>query len=188
MSIAVKRQIKESARCLSDIVWPEICEMCGGGKLISVESVTASPFAKKLDTLAGIDAWQVSNEMMLRGIASRVQYEPDVYPTFTIRASLPSGYNTELQKRLKAIEELQRGWLFPTLTIQAYLSEDHTRFIQAAIVKTKELILEAEKKFKRGMDIRLAPDGREFVVVWWRELQDAGIRVEIEYGETKELT
>lgn len=179
MSVIIECQIKESARCLRDIVWPKIKGICGGGQLIPVEEVTDSPFAKQLDTLAGIDAWQISNDRLLRGIASRIQYEPDIYESFTIRTSLPSGRDTELQKRLRAIKELERGWLFPALTIQAYLTKDHAEFIQAAIVRTRDLILQAKEKCDQGIDVKPAPGGNRFVIVWWKELLQAGIKVSI---------
>lgn len=105
------------------LVWPVVRDKCGGGVIIPVETVSDSGFAAQLDMLAGIDAWQqlvdgVAGDV-LRGIATRVQFER-CFPTFTVRRSLSSGRPTEYDKRRAAMNG--RGYLYPHLTVQAYVS------------------------------------------------------------------
>jgi hypothetical protein len=131
-------------------VWPIIGEVIGGGEIIPVEGVTDSSFAKNLDMIAGIDAWQIFKNddgmKCMRGIASRVQWYRKEwarsYPfnTFTIRYSLVSGSDTEYDKRVYAINNKNDYILFPAITIQSYLSEIGLPIFSIGVIFTKELI------------------------------------------------
>jgi hypothetical protein len=141
----VRRDLSRSAAAFSQLVWPLISERCGGGEIVQVESETD---AKTLDVMAGIDAWQVVPKLgVMRGIASRVQWGSKSsrfpYNTFTIRYNRPSGHTTEFAKRLQAIEAADKGWLYPHLTIQAYLDGDTV--LSVGVVRTADLFAFAEE-------------------------------------------
>jgi hypothetical protein len=118
MRAEVAAALTRSAAAFHDVVWPAISLDLGGGALVPVESVTSAGFAKQLDVLAGVDAWQVVDESGMRPLASRVQAGWGRINTFTIRWSLPSGARTEIDKRIDAIRD---GYLYPAVTVQAYL-------------------------------------------------------------------
>ena len=88
--------LNDSAFEFHRVVWPAIRDLCGGGELIPVESVTETGFARQLDVAAGIDAWQLHTSEGLRGLASRVQWvSGSAWNTFTIRRQRDSGTATE---------------------------------------------------------------------------------------------
>jgi hypothetical protein len=134
--------LRESQRDFQEIVWPRIAPLLGGGRLVSVEE--ESPKTKQLlDLFAGIDAWHIQDQhLRMRGIASRVQWiwpgRPP-YDTFTIRWRRNNGSATEFEKRLAAMRDNGK-WLFPYLTCQAYLTENHPRqLLSAAVIRTRDL-------------------------------------------------
>lgn len=172
MRADVERSISKSATALRDIVWPRIGPLVGGGRLVPVEDVTSPGFARELDLLAGIDAWQIINEQRMRGLASRVQFGSTDWATFTVRTSLPSGQDTELQKRLTWLRSTD-GTLGPHLTCQAYV--DNGRLVSAAIAETKHIIRIANIGVPVGLAReRRNPDGNRFVAVEWTTLIDLG--------------
>src|SRR5437762_25013 len=77
---------------------------------------------------------------VLRGIASRIQYGRS-YPTFTLRYKRSSGAATEFEKRLYAIRHGAQGYIYPHLTIQAYISRPSGRLLAAAVTETSSLYL-----------------------------------------------
>lgn len=176
--MTVAERLGKSQREFRDVVWPEIASACGGGEIVPVETVSESGFARQLDRLAGIDSWQVQGNKQMRGIASRVQHAN--YASFTIRSRLVSGAETELDKRLRAIRDPERGWLLPAITVQAYLGEKD-EFIAAAIAHTRPLYLfVADGQAGREFTIQQNRyDGNEYYCVWWSTLRrrNVGIRV-----------
>lgn len=120
----VKNDLSNSAHDFLRVAWPALKNELGGGQVVPVEAVTAEGFKQQLDTLAGIDAWQViEKDSVIRGIASRVQWidaRQAPYNTFTIRYRRASKANTEFHKRLQAIESSCA--LYPHLTTQAYVA------------------------------------------------------------------
>lgn len=171
-----------------DLVWPAIREPLGGGQIIPVETVTKEEMRKHLDRLAGIDAWQIcGGRGGMRGIASRVQrikHGAKCYNTFTIRYAIASGRETEWDKRLRAIEQADEGWLSPYWTCQAYISEETQGkpvcLLACAVVRTRDLIgyakagLEHEDRAKVYTQTNRY-DGNEFLVVNWHGLESAGL-------------
>lgn len=146
------------------MVWPTIKGWCRGGELVPVESVTSNDFASQLDMLSGIDAWQVAEGLAgMRGIASRVQYGTS-YDSFTVRTTLPSGADTELQKRQAALADPDAGWLYPALTVQAYVKDG--TLLTAAMVRTKDLIPLATQRLADGYQ-RPSPTRELFTWVPW---------------------
>lgn len=118
MNPEVAAALTKSAAAFRDVVWPTLAADLGGGDLVPVESVASAAFAKDLDVLAGVDAWQVVRPSGMRPLASRVQAGWGRINTFTIRYSLRSGARTEIDKRIDAIRD---GYLYPAITVQAYL-------------------------------------------------------------------
>lgn len=181
MNEAVKRDLGDSAFDFVRAVWPVIGGWCGGGEIVPTEASDDPSMTELFDRHAGIDAWQVvGSRSAMRGIASRVQYAPHTYASFTIRASRSTGAETELEKRLAAMQDRTAGWLFPSITAQAYLSERRTGVVLgAAVVYTAELyrfILDGREgvEYERRTT---ASDGNEFVAVYWSDLRDAGLKI-----------
>lgn len=168
---------KASARIFEKTVWPIIAAKCGGGQVTFVETMN-SELAKQLDIMAGIDLWQVSDGHV-RGIASRVQWPPaalapdgEPWDTFTIRYERDSGAKTEFEKRREAIKTGQ--WIFPYLTVQAYVSDNgvEPEILSVAIVKTSTLYSFLDEEMAthglKGQYVRKrATDNASFLWVSW---------------------
>lgn len=119
----VAKDLSDSAHDFLRVVWPVIKEYCREGQLKPVESVAPREFERQLDCYSGIDAWQVVDDVGIRGISSRVQWYPDgsYWPTFTIRKSRHNGTTTELEKRLAALHDRRSGFIRPALIVHAYI-------------------------------------------------------------------
>lgn len=175
MRLDVARDLSKSARCFVDVVWPQVGPWLGGGELIPVEGLDD---AALLDMFAGIDGWHVQgNERRIRGLASRVQSAPHLYSSFTIRSRRVSGAETELAKRLAALYEPDKGWLFPAITVQGYAAADE--FVAAGCIYTRDLYTYiADGQEGRDYEVkRNGQDGNEFYVVWWEDLRSDGVRL-----------
>jgi hypothetical protein len=167
----VKRQLTKSATAFSDIIWPIVGPLIGDGKLIRVESVTDGEFTNELDAMAGIDAWQVIQDIGIRGIASRVQpsglkQNGKTYETFTVRAAVRSGADTEYHKRLRAIENPDWGLLCPHLTIHSYVSEDWKRALAIAAIRTKDLISFIRDNMDKVWETQVEGGNRMYAIKW----------------------
>lgn len=164
-------------------MWPAIRPALGGGELLPVEAVTTEQMRTDLDILAGIDAWHiVRREGGIRGIASRVQADGNRWDTFTIRYKRATGSETEFDKRMRAIRQSHRGWMYPHLTVQAYLSADRETLLSWGVVNTRELYLYVDRELLNdrnpGIQIRSnGQDGNQFIAVLWSRLRNAGIEV-----------
>jgi len=87
---------------------------------------------KWLDQLSGIDYIAKRQDNQLITIACRIQWDIN-YKTFTIRFKRITGTKTEFDKRIDAIEN---GYLYPTFTMQAYLTENPLKLLDCALIKT----------------------------------------------------
>ncbi|WP_150410749.1 MULTISPECIES: hypothetical protein [Xanthomonas] len=178
MNTAITQMLSASAQDFQDIVWPRICvtPLVGGGAIRTVEAVAERNFKDELDLLAGIDAWQIQyGPTAMRGIASRVQWG-GCHHSFSIRTKLPSGNETEFQKRLRAIQHIDEGHLYPHLTIQGYLDQRGGTLLAAAAVKTRDLIENARVLVENRERLTYRPDfygfignadGTEFLYMKW---------------------
>jgi hypothetical protein len=155
-------------------VWPIIKPSLDGGDLIPMEGRPDIELMKKLDMSAGIDGWQVHAQGM-RGIASRVQQGERAYNTFTVRMARKSGTETEYAKRFRAIHNPQRGWIFPTLTIQAYSQTQKGPILSVGITRTVDLIdfITQQKHYVKSVADAV------FAVCPWHKMIRAGYRVKI---------
>lgn len=188
MTPLVTQLLSQSASDFVNIVWPVVKELplIGGGQLQPVEASSDAEFAKTLDMLAGIDAWQVlSSPMAMRGLASRVQWG-QAHNTFTVRIALPSGAETEYHKRIRSLGQREQGFLYPHLTVQAYLDQAGGALLSAAVVRTADLFEKArllvENRSKLRLDersrlfgFRQNPDGTEFLYMSWSYLRYEGV-------------
>jgi hypothetical protein len=165
----VHRDLSASAAAFINAVWPAIADRCGGGEIVPVESVTAQGFARDLDTLSGIDAWQIiRHRHVIRGIASRIQWTDGPWRTFTIRRSRSTGAATEYEKRREAIANAEMGALYPTLTVQAYFDQrTDARLLRAAVALTRDVFDCIEQGYATT---EINPDGNTFYAVPWAVL------------------
>lgn len=134
--------LSASSAAFLNTVWPVIKPRLGGGELVPVESSEDKNMVRMLDMYCGIDGWHVSNNRQMRGIASRVQWSDKSWDSFTVRYARDSGAKTEYEKRKEDIEA-KAGWLFPYVTVQAYLSgtkQNSGELLSVAIIKTDALI------------------------------------------------
>lgn len=92
---------------------------------------------RALDNYAGID-YLILRENIQRviGLASRIQRTGLNYQTFTLRQARDNGTPTEYEKRIKAIAS---DSLFPTLTLQAYLTTDGEQLLQMGLANTVDI-------------------------------------------------
>jgi hypothetical protein len=184
MRNAIRVDLSDSTYDFLRAVWSDISPVCGGGEFSPVEGNANEELQVQLDTLAGIDGVQIlPNKIGMRGIASRIQWGPIDWGTFTIRAIRGSGARTELEKRLYAIEHPEEGLLLPHLTVQAYISERRTgHLLSAAVAYTRELIpyAHAMKKGVWWQQVK-QDDGsiNRFLVVRWTDYKAAGNYIEI---------
>lgn len=181
----VARDLSDSAYDFKRVVWPAIEGLMQYGRLEPVEAATARDMAQALDVLAGIDAWQMLDAKgVMRGIASRIQWGPESWNTFTIRLDRNNGSKTEYAKRLTAWEEPDAGWLLPHITVQAYLTEPRRggRLIRAGIVRTRDL-LKFSVEHKCPQPRRNGEDGVLFNWYRWSAIRQAGYRVREVAGE-----
>lgn len=173
----VKSALTKSAEAFENVIWPIVGPRIGDGELIRVESVTNGEFTNELDASAGIDAWQVIQDVGIRGIASRVQPsgltpKGRTYETFTVRASVRSGRDTEYHKRLRAIENPDWGLLFPHLTIHSYVKTDWSEALAIGWIRTRDLIVFIRDNRDKVWETEVA-GGNHMYAVKWSELSKA---------------
>ena len=180
-----KVDLEASASDFIRVVWPAIECKVGGGEIVPVESVADKGMATMLDQRSGIDAWHLSKDKQVRGIASRVQWGNTPWNSFTVRLARDSGAKNEYVKR-KHDMIAGAGWLYPHLTIQAYVSGSKGMggdLLSVAIIKTKSLIDACDKILSGGVS---AKDGgvrrtsnATFIYANWSWLERSGYEIKI---------
>lgn len=170
MDNQVQSDMDWSSVLFTDQVWPVIKKHVGGGELMRMEGRPDIELAQKLDILSGIDGWHIHQRGM-RGIASRVQ-QGFAYNTFTIRTSRDNGAETEYAKRVEAISS-DGGWIFPHLTVQAYVKTKNGPILSVGIAKTADIIEFIEK----GLHKMRRTSNAEFAVCCWGEMKKHGYKV-----------
>lgn len=170
----VKDDMAWSSTLFVEQVWPIIKPFLDNGELMSMEGRPDIELAKQLDMKAGIDGWQIHKDG-IRGIASRIQESKRLWDTFTIRLSRDSGAITEFEKRLKAIESPDRGWIYPALTVQAYAATKKGPILSCGITNTKDLI----QYIKSGLHYTRRTSNASFAVCIWRKMIKNGYYVKI---------
>ena len=178
------KELLQSARTFSEIVWPEIGPLIGGGEFYSVEVRTVNGLRKILDEVAGIDGFQCCRDhKLVRSIASRIQYGPRSHDSFTIRYHRANGADTEWIKRLRAIHDPFAKWCFPSLTVQAYVSHEG-HLLSACVVPTLALYRYAHRWLNENRPDRLFTvtnwrDGNSFIAVPWSGLEAENVPVRL---------
>lgn len=190
MRSEVRRDLKRSSLLFQEYVWPVVSKWCGAGRIEPVEGTSTGQFNQDLDTLSGIDLWQVIHPEGVRGIASRVQGTDECdfqsYASFTVRKRRVNGNVTEWEKRRSSIFlEDGREWIYPALTCQAYI--DTKGLVAAYMIRSKELYTFASNTFKgkvwtlrRVRSVNAddpSRDGNEFGAFWVDRLKGQGARV-----------
>lgn len=183
-----------------ELLWPLIATDYGGGTITSLED---SEELHVLDADAGIDFVQHDPMRHVRTWASRFQWGPVWYGSFSIRYERPTGRPTEYAKRMSA---LHHGYTMPDYTLQGYLDARPPGGlpIAAGIVDTRALygFLDSER-FRQGAEswasakrfrvrgsrrdaqplpwwgYRTLRDGTRFLFVTWELLRYVGIPITI---------
>jgi hypothetical protein len=152
------------------------------GDLINIET-DDTKLADMFDQYSGIDAFQIVNKQ-LRGVAIRVQWGND-WGTFTIRYKRKSGAKTEYQKRSEAIFS-DKGYLYPYLTIQAYLDKRgcSQSILSCGVIKTLDLYQYLFVNMP-NLKIRQCPEGNDFLHVTFKELIKARCNILV-FGDSKQ--
>lgn len=164
------KDLKDSNFDFLRIVWPQIKTYCGEGEIIPVEIIKDNIIAKQLDVLAGIDIWQVVTDSGVRGIASRVQWGPTDWGTFTVRLNRFSGAETEFKKRSAAINSNE--WIYPYFTCQAYVSQKRVGYlISCAVAKTVDIF----NAIDNGYGGIRQTDNASFIYVHWDKVKNVFI-------------
>lgn len=165
-----KDDLKDSIRDFNQFVVPAIIDKkLVEGRIIQVESNDPDELRNVLDTVGGIDAWQISREHGMQGVSSRIQWG-ESWDTFTIRDKRTTGTKTERAKRSEAIAS--GNVLYPSLAIHAYITKRDSgtarELVSIAVVSTVDIfdLIDRGLCFKRTNPV----DGNIFIAVSWDEL------------------
>jgi len=171
-----KRTFKEDQKKVNEL-FPnvqKIIEDILKGKIISIEDIEKDSILKTLDRQSGIDAFHIS-ENGIRGIALRIQnINQHNFDTFTIRYSRHNNSKTEYEKRKKTFQtQKEKGYLYPFLTIQAYVNYDTKEVLKISIVKTEQLYNYIENNLDMilAKQKRTVNDGNELIYVTFDQLE-----------------
>ena len=163
----VMRDMSLSKSSFEQLVWPAIGPRIGGGQAVSMELSTDSELRTLFDVSSGIDAWQITTEGGMYGIASRIQPYGRDWSTFTVRLTRASGFKTEWEKLRDACNS-DDGRVCPEWFVQAYTSKSGDCLLSVAAVRTAELVRHIESLCVEDNDIRCnRNDGNKFWVVGW---------------------
>ena len=156
----------EKAKEITISLMPYIRDKLKADRIISFEDCRDSVICGLFDRFAGIDAVSIDQRGM-RGIALRVQYNVN-WGTFTVRLKRANHYQTEFEKRVEAI---QKGYLYPYLTMQVYYDDNAKNIMSGAICRTEDLyeyLLDNQQK----IGIRKCPEGNTFYYVPFELIAD----------------
>lgn len=169
------KSLSRSSRQFREVLEKELQQILKG-KFEVVEGITIDEMAKLLDTLSGIDVWHINNLRGIRGVALRIQTGDKNWHTFTVRNKRKSGAKTEYEKRKYAI---QNGYLYPYLSIQAYISKND-KLLSFAIAKTEDIMSMIEQGFYKNKKTGKEQIGQaEFFVIDWYQMKEKGYKIVI---------
>ena len=160
---------------------PIIAQLLNGGRIMQVEG-DDNEICRMLDTTCGTDYFQVYEKSgLVYGIASRFQYGKN-WASFTVRKARQSGAMTEYEKRRRAIE---RGGIYPFLTMQAYIDEKTGCVNALGIAKTTDLMEFVDFGLAQEQHTRHDKIGQAaFYVAYWDKMKQAGYNVMVYDTET----
>ena len=143
--------------------------------LINIELMD-NELSKMFDKYSGIDALD-NQKNQLRTVALRCQYFK-AWNTFTVRYKRFNGVKTEYDKRVEAIFG-DKGFLYPYLTVQTYLSEKvGGKILSCGIIKTKDLYQYFIDNISTAK-IRTCPEGNQFIYEDFNTLKNHGCSIVI---------
>jgi len=122
---------------------------------------------KWLDQYSGIDYIGKKENNQLITIACRIQWDID-YKTFTIRFQRTSGTKTEFDKRIEAIE---KGYLYPIYTMQAYMIKNPLKILSCALIKTDILYKFITENQNLLYENTANKEGNKFKYVRWSDIE-----------------
>lgn len=174
-----KAKLRQSSDDFARLIEP-IAARVLVGQFEIVEGVTNVAVAQALDRQAGIDLWFVSTKGGVRGVANRVQRTTKNWRTFTVRNRRDSGVETEYAKRVRA---LKHEWLYPVLTLQAYVNLASDKLLGFGVARTRDIISFIASGRCRERRTGAGQVGQaSFYVVEWDALKTDGYTV-YEYPE-----
>jgi len=144
-------------------------------ELISTED-QETLICKWLDQYSGIDLIGKKNDNLMT-MACRIQWDKN-YKTFTIRYKRTSGAKTEYEKRIEAIE---KGYLYPGWTMQAYMNgmfdnnnklidEKSLKILGCAVIRT-DVLYKFINEEKIIFHNTANHEGNEFIYVYWDHIK-----------------
>ena len=170
MNSQVKKDMSNSSAVFKNYIWDVI--KTEGSTLKMVEDFEEQDSMRaKLDQLAGIDAWIIKPDGII-GIANRTQWSEKPWDSFTVRLKRDSGADTECKKRIKAIFDSNELYLYPTITIQSYVTVTEG-VIRVGSIKTKTLF----DAIRRGRYKTNRTDNASFLYVDWDIFADNEISI-----------
>lgn len=173
-NLTVKEKVAKSSDGFWRYVLPVLFSPEDRLKFEPVEGVTGR--VSELLDYAGIDwLWRGPNNE-LTAVSQRTQVVRRPFNTFSVRVSLLSGNDTEMQKTLKALNSKGR-LLVSFVTMQSYLSEDN-QLLSSGRMKTRDL-MEALVSAPPLPRIINSEDGTQFVAPKWNWLQSLGRPVKV---------
>lgn len=140
-------------------------------------------FIKEIDMYSGVDAVRFKESLGFQFIASRIQTIKDgfkPYNTFTIRFERDNN-ETEFSKR---IMQIKNDYIYPTLTIQAYVNEDDF-LLSMGVVKTKDMYLYAENNLDKLKKVKNIDNSSSFIIITFNELKNKCDMIIYECGGSK---
>ena len=171
MGDTFKQSMSKTMRMADEYIKPILPRMIRG-QLIPVEGKTDDELYEILDRLGGIDYFGIDKYMPF-GVASRIQ-PGRRWDTFTVRKSRDSGTATEFEKRCKALDG--RGYVFPRITYQAYVSrETGGKLLSMAVCLTEQLIrfcIDGKAATRHTSQGQIG--GAEFFVCPWMDMINSG--------------
>lgn len=169
--------IDQSCDLFDDVVKPALYDHLDG-TFYAVEN-TQNYVLDKLDMNAGID-YLYFDGCGMYGVANRIQVSDVNWGTFTIRKNRKSGKRTEYAKRVEAID---KGYLYPQLTIQSYVDNDNN-LLASAIAWTVDILKMIELGLCKTQITGYDQIGRaSFYAVSWDDMIAQNMDVKIIDGD-----
>lgn len=178
----IASDVAASARRMRDVIWPEIGDALGGGRLIVTEG-DRSPLAEALDFYAGTDALAVHPEEGVRMLGLRTSVNRGGVQEFTLRKSSGNG-PSEWEKAARVVATPDRfAFAHVTVFADVLADDDGESLHSAAWVNTADLVRHiashlTRRRGRRGVrEFAMKSDGARFWAVRVSALKASGVRV-----------
>lgn len=124
---------------------------------------------KNLDNMSGIDGVVMNANVGMRTVGVRVQVIEKAWNSFSVRFERSSGLKTEYEKRVMSI---MNGYLYPMLTIQAYVNRRH-ELLSCGICNTLDMYSYFLNDLPTDENVNPS-DGNKFKILYWSKFQQYG--------------